>query len=784
MSIEDHKQALPPGFRLGAYHVLRILGVGGFGVTYLCEHTGLAVQVAVKEYLPNEIAVRDGTEVHPKSAGDREGFEWGLSRFLDEARTLARFEHPNVVRVRDCFEANNTAYIVMDYEDGEPLDTLLRRHGTLTEAQLHRVLLPVVDGLRQVHAAGFLHRDIKPANIFVRRSDESPVLLDFGSARQALGRRSRSVTAIASAGYSPPEQYESDGHQGAWTDIYALSALCYRAITGEAPMEATRRQSQLLRMQTDPLPKLAEAGRKGYSPAFLEAVDRGLRVIEAERPQSLDDWLQFGRADPLPSRDSASTEANRQPAPTAAEVVLVEVGNARRNGPWLVAASFLVLVVGLVWVAMQQSAGQVASGYRSVAKQPFTVLVKPADARVQILNIGPPYRSGMELAAGMYEVDASAPGHVTKTETVAHGAVPTVHRMTLSPLRQPFTVLVEPADARVRILNIGPPYRAGMELVAGSYEVEASAPGYEKATERVAHGAEPTIHRIALRKVGPKAGDRFRDCPECPEMVVAPAGSYRMGSPSSEQGRQEDEGPVHEVTITAPFAIGRHEVTVAEFGRFVDDTGYSAGSSCVTYEGGQWDDRAGRGWRNPGFGQSGRHPVACVNWNDAQAYVAWLTRETGEEYRLPSESEWEYAARAGTATARYWGEGESGQCRHGNGADASAKERYSDWPWTVASCRDGHVHTAPAGSFGANGWGLHDVLGNVLEWTGDCWNGSYAWAPSDGSAWEYGDCSERVLRGGSWFYRPSILRAADRFGSTSGSRNDVIGFRVARTLAP
>jgi len=148
-----------------------------------------------------------------------------------------------------------------------PLDALLRRHGTLTEAQLNRVLLPVVDGLRQVHAAGFLHRDIKPANIFVRRSDESPVLLDFGSARQALGRRSRSVTAIASAGYSPPEQYESDGHQGAWTDIYALSALCYRAITGDMPMEATRRQSQLLRTQTDPLPSLAEsaaAAAAGY----------------------------------------------------------------------------------------------------------------------------------------------------------------------------------------------------------------------------------------------------------------------------------------------------------------------------------------------------------------------------------------------------------------------------------------------------------------------------------------------------------------------------------------
>ena len=215
----------------------------------------------------------------------------------------------------------------------------------------------------------------------------------------------------------------------------------------------------------------------------------------------------------------------------------------------------------------------------------------------------------------------------------------------------------------------------------------------------------------------------------------------------------------------------------------MDETGYSAGSSCYVYEEGSgWKERNDRDWRNPGFGQSGRHPVACVNWNDAQAYVAWLSRETGEQYHLPSESEWEYAARAGTTTARYWGEGESGQCRHANGADASTKERYSGW--TVASCRDGHVHTAPVGSLTANAWGLHDMLGNVWEWTGDCWNGSYSGAPSDGSAWEYGECNRRVLRGGSWFSKPSDLRAANRIRNSTGNRNDYCGFRVARTLAP
>ena len=290
--------------------------------------------------------------------------------------------------------------------------------------------------------------------------------------------------------------------------------------------------------------------------------------------------------------------------------------------------------------------------------------------------------------------------------------------------------------------------------------------------------------RIPPRKAEPQVQirDRFRDCPACPEMVVLLAGSFQMGSPSYEQGRQSYEGPVHKVTIGVPFALGVHEVTVAQFGQFVDETGYSAGSSCIVYGDGTAEERGGRSWRYPGYGQSGGHPAACMSWNDAQAYTAWLSRRTGEAYRLPSESEWEYAARAGTGTSRYWGEGESGQCRHANGADATAKELYSGL--MTASCRDGHVRTAPVGSFAANGWGLHDMLGNVSEWTEDCWNWSYAGAPADGSAWEYGFCEKRVLRGGSWITDPSLLRVAGRNWLASGVRYIYDGFRVARTLAP
>ena len=645
---------------------------------------------------------------------------------------------------------------------------MLERTGTLTEAQIKRLLLPIVAGLRQMHAAGFLHRDVKPANIFIRRSDESPVLLDFGSARQALGL-SRSVTAIASSGYSPPEQYESGSEQGPWTDIYALSALCYRAITGRAPVEATRRQSRLLRDEDDPLPSLADIARGRCSQAFLAAVDRGLRVVAGERQGSLDEWWAEleGRAigqaighlvPPSPrggkegytktQSRSPKHQADRTPAP-----------KPRSRTVWLLGGVAVAMAAFLYFA--------VSEGNRVAVEPAADTSMDPEQEEWRFVR-----NSGDSLTVRNF-LDRHPNGRFS-------GAAQAL----LEQLKgAPFTVLTQPAEAQVRLLDHSESYRAGMRLPAGKYRVEASAEGYATATEIVSHGSSSTMWRIALRKASLKSGDRFRDCPECPEMVVVPGGSYLMGSPSYEQGRHEHEGPVHEVTIAVPFAIGVYEVTVAEFGRFVDEAGYSAGSSCWTFEGGEVAARADRSWRNPGFGQGGRHPVVCVIWNDAQAYAAWLSRETGEEYRLPSESEWEYAARARTSTARYWGEGEPGQCRHANSGDASFKERYSDRSWPVASCRDGHVHTAPVGSFAANGWGLHDMLGNVWEWTKDCWNGGYGNAPSDGSAWEYGDCVSRVSRGGSWFNKPSNLRAAVRSRDTAGGRNSNAGFRVARTLA-
>ena len=284
--------------------------------------------------------------------------------------------------------------------------------------------------------------------------------------------------------------------------------------------------------------------------------------------------------------------------------------------------------------------------------------------------------------------------------------------------------------------------------------------------------------RLAALRPDRRAGDGFRDCSTCPEMVVIPAGEFMMGSPASEEGRWDDESQ-HRVAVNS-FALGRYEVTRDEYRAFVEATGHPSSGCWILNEDGDGAIDEDASWREPGFAHGSGHPAVCVSWNDAQAYVRWLSRETGESYRLPSESEWEYAARGATTTSRYWGDSSSSQCGHANGADAAAKRVYSHW--IGAACDDGAAYTAVVGSYSANAFGLFDMLGNVWEWVEDCWHEDYAGAPSDGTAWRGGDCGRRVLRGGSWDLYPRFLRSAARLWYATGSRDSGAGFRVARTL--
>ena len=865
MNDSEHKQALPSGFRLQSYHVVDVLGVGGFGVTYLGEHSTLGHRVAIKEYLPNEFAIRDGATVHPKSQSDREDFEWGLTRFLDEAKTLARFEHRNLVRVRDYFEANHTAYIVMDYEDGESLDRLLDRHGTLSEAQLRRVLLPIIDGLRQVHAAGFLHRDIKPSNIYVRRADETPVLLDFGAARQALGRKSKSMTAVASVGYSPPEQYESDGDQGPWTDIYALSALCYRAITGKAPIEAPRRQSRMLNTGADPLPLLTDSVEDhAYSQPLLKAVDQGLRIIVKERPQGLDEWVVLldstsSLGSTIPKLDMKATDAMNalQVEPDGHGVVRRR--KSRAGAIFGIAAvAVLGVAVGLYFwsdsggglqvlggramlVVETEPAGvEVLIGDKVVGHSPLerndispgthiltlrhplyetvrlenqilidhrvlrieerlirgtgalTVVTEPRNAWIELdgerLATGTPVTlEGLPLGPVDLMLGAEEHRSVQVQVEISKDDVSSLQKVLERVPYGTLTLDVVPPDASGELQDIKPAHHPGIRLPDGQYWVKVRQQGYRELTQ-IIHVTGDTRERIELAVIPWKPKDTFVDTlitgGEGPEMVVIPAGRFRMGDLASVG--DDNEKPVHEVMIRQSFALSKYEITFAQWDACVADGG------CNGY---RPDDE---GWGR------GSRPVINVNWEDAQSYVDWLSARTAvtvtvtsmddsaqeymdwlpartnQVYRLPSEAEWEYAVRAGTTTIYHFGDDKFKLCRYANHIDM-----ITDYGVGNTACSDGDANrTAEVGQYQPNTFNLYDMLGNVGEWVQDCWNGSYDGAPSNDMAWEQGNCEKHVMRGGTWSHSPRELRAAYRYGVTTGIRSGNLGFRVVRTLTP
>lgn len=272
----------------------------------------------------------------------------------------------------------------------------------------------------------------------------------------------------------------------------------------------------------------------------------------------------------------------------------------------------------------------------------------------------------------------------------------------------------------------------------------------------------------------------FRDCATCPEMVVVPTGTFTMGSPASEADRDPDESPQHFVRIAKPLAVSKFAITVGEYAAFVEDTGYDPSGGCSFWLEGKWMPSPERSWRNPGFSQSPSHPVVCLNWRDAKAYAAWLANRTGKPYRLLTEAEWEYAARAGTTTRYYFGDRDSDFCRYGNGADQTAKRFEPDW--SVLPCNDLHLTTAPVGSFLPNGFGLYDMSGNAWQWVEDCYLKGYRDAPVDGSARAAADCPGHSLRGGAWNDDQRSLRSASRNGVATDERNNTDGLRVARGL--
>jgi len=276
------------------------------------------------------------------------------------------------------------------------------------------------------------------------------------------------------------------------------------------------------------------------------------------------------------------------------------------------------------------------------------------------------------------------------------------------------------------------------------------------------------------------------DCEGCPEMVALPAGQFVMGAEGGEEGRPE--GPLHKVRVKRAFALAAHEVTQAQYAAFIKETAHISGTNCRSWdpEAKTVQNRPGYDWKKPAPGVVPRasDPVGCVSWLDAKAYTAWLSDKTGKPYRLPSEAEWEYAARAGNNSAYYWGDDPDAACAHANLYDLDALQETISW--AHVKCHDGFAGVAPVGSFPANGFGLHDMTGNVWEWAEDCYVAPFAAdVPMDGSAYQVpGQCARRAVRGGAWITLADRNRVAWRGRDAEDFVSWIFGFRVARDLAP
>jgi serine/threonine protein kinase len=322
----SHYFALPGGSRLYEFEIEALLGHGGFGITYRATDTLLQETVAIKEFLPNELAVRisDAT-VRAKSGEDQPDFDAGLKSFLEEARMMARFRHPRIVHVRRFFELHGTGYIVLDYERGQTLSERLSE-GPIPDPEVRSILSGVLDGLEVIHARAILHRDLKPNNVMLRE-DGAPVIIDFGAARDFQGRHSRSITAIATAGYAPPEQYGVGGQQGPWSDLYALGAIAYRAVSGVSPMDSLRR------LRKDPLVPAVVAGAGKYDEALLRTIDWMLQIDEADRPTSVAQVREALRGGPIAEAGpeiSRHISAKAQGTPSSHDGLIPTPGT--RNG--------------------------------------------------------------------------------------------------------------------------------------------------------------------------------------------------------------------------------------------------------------------------------------------------------------------------------------------------------------------------------------------------------------------------------------------------------------------
>lgn len=651
------------------------------------------------------------------------------ARFIREAQAAGRLHHPNIVGIYEYGKDSDRDFIAMELVDGISLSEHIRKHGRLKPTKVCATITKVLEALNYAHSMGIIHRDIKPGNIMLA-SDGAVKVTDFGIARIESSTLTQVGTVVGTPSYMSPEQLlgQNIDHR---SDIFAVGTLLYKLLTGERPFPGTKLTTLVYNI----------VHREHTSPSTLEPSLSG----------DFDDILAKALAKKPEDRFQTATEFAT--ALSQAAQKFSQRGEAANTGT-------------VVRVAYSEKTAQSDHGFSSTASSQSDPLAKKQSRSKSARKT-----TGMKIpllilssAISLFVIGAGFAWFYLRIDLSVMNTADHAPSSTLtSPHSDQTENSTETEPAASSPANLPP-------LDSKQHEGNQQMPVFEVGQENQ--------NNALLAREQHKTGDSFQDCVDCPDLVVIPKGSFMQGSPASEIDRFANEGPQRYVSLNYSLAVAKHEISRSEFARFANETGHQS-DGCWTYDE-KWEKHLEHNWQTPGFNQDDRHPVTCVSWNDAKAYVNWLSQKTGKTYRLLSESEWEYITRAHAESARTWGDDPELACISANVADLTSEQHYNGWE--VHRCVDGYVYTAPAGSFTPNGFGLYDMLGNVFEWVEDCWNDNYLWAPLDGSAWTEGDCRQRVLRGGSWFSMPKYLRFAFRNRFDADYRSSSFGFRVARVL--
>lgn len=700
------------------YRLERLIGMGGMGqvwqATDLATHAelGHSEMVALK-ILPPQLTQ---SATHAKL-------------LIEEATQARKLAHENIVRVYEWAQdpATSSYFIIMEYLEGQDLDAYLAAQGPLPLEAVFKLLSPVGDALQYAwEKHKLVHRDIKPGNVFLTQRSEIK-LLDFGiasrarSAGSSLGLQTPNAGTV---GYRAPEAGTHQRQPAPKLDVYAVAVMIYQLLEGRMPFDDMR--------PADFHPSQPH----GLNERQWQVLQTGFAYQQERRPASVNELLaQLRRATGPTDEELAAQAAQKAAQQEKDQQEQLERERQRKKE-----------------LAAQAEQAR-------LTEQKRQALAVEMAAR----------REAEAKAAALEKVRLDQQRRALEAKQRAEAEAAALARK--QTLREQLQARRD-ADAKKARDE-----REELQRKAAQLKAEAA---YRSEQER--HRKQLAERNAAeLAALMPTAGspvadpsgvlrDRFIDGTGVgPDLVLIPTGRFQMGSHEHEHavaikaGAQKNwldrETPQHWVGIEQPIAMGRFPVTVGQWRQFVRATG--------------WESQSDTDWRAPGFAQDDDHPVIGVSWMDVQLYLRWLSEKTGQTYRLPSESEWEYACRAGTKTAFSFGD------------SITTEQANYDGNYTYNGSARGAFRqgTSKAGTFPPNPWGLFDMHGNVWEWTQDVVHDSYVGAPVDGSAWEEGgDPVRRILRGGSWLYNPRYLRSSVRNGFSAVLANDIVGFRVARKL--